>query len=49
MQTQTVTKEAVISLVIVLIPQVAARLVTLLLRIEEAPVSNLGPKTGYQK
>lgn len=49
MQVQTVTKEPVISLVIVLIPQVTVRLVTLLLRIEEAPGSNLGPETGYQK
>jgi len=48
MQAQTVAKEAVLLLVIVLIPQVAVRLVTLLLRIEEAPGSNLGPETCYQ-
>lgn len=48
MQAQTVAKEAVILLVMVLIPQVAVRLVTLLVRIEEAPASNLGPETGYQ-
>jgi hypothetical protein len=48
MQAQTVAKEEVISLVTVLIPQVAVRLVTLLLRIEEAPGSNLGLETGYQ-
>lgn len=48
MQAQTVAKGTVILLAMVLIPQVAVRLVTLLLRIEEAQGSNLGPETGYQ-
>jgi hypothetical protein len=48
MQAQTVAREAFILLVIVLIPQVAFRLVTLLFRVKEVTGSNLGPETGYQ-